>query len=369
MKQLVVANRCLGWKFALTGLIALIAMVDLAWGQTDLSQPIVTKDGLGIRRVCVDPLDEIWLVSARDFRCDGDASQLKTFQLVDGCWQPQCIDRVVASHANDKSRATVVFVHGYRTDQIYAESRGLQVYENLLGTQCGKQRPPVRWIIFAWRSECEQLRVLSDFKAKCDRAFGLKGIFADFLDRFTDREMVVAGFSLGSQVVLGGMSQATSQDATKPGQYRVALITPALNPEFTSSELLQFPFRCGIGETAVFINRNDRAVQIANKLLYSDCQRSAGNLRQLASDTGSDVPNPISLFDMTDEVSKRHSINGYTSESKSLQCEVLRMVRTLNVMDFAIRDSDEAAGQVDSGLPGAGKRQPFGLQNETASLR
>lgn len=369
MKQLVVANRCLVWKLALTGLLALVAMVDLVRGQTDVPQPIVTKDGIGIRRVCVDPHDEVWLVSARDFRCDGDASQLKTYQLIDGCWHPQCIDHIIAAHADDKSRATVVFVHGYRTDQVYAESRGLQVYENLLGTQGGKQRPPVRWIIFAWRSECEQLRVLSDFKAKCDRAFGLKGIFADFLDRFTDREMVVAGFSLGSQVVLGGMSQATNGDATKPGQYRVALITPALNPEFTSGELLQFPFRCGIGETAVFINRNDRAVQIANKLLYSDCQRSAGNLRQLASETGRDVPNPINIFDITDEVSKRHSINGYTSDSKSLQCEVLRMVRTLNVMDFAIRDSDEVAGESDSVLPGAGKRQPFGLQNETASLR
>jgi len=159
-------------------------------------QSVRTRRGIGFRSVSVRAQDEIWLVSAR--RQQGQC-QLTLQRLIDGQWIPTCMEELTFAHAVDQQRSSMVYVHGNRTDGEYARSRGLQFYENVFNA--GAQSGPVRFVIFAWRSERERIRPASDFNVKLDRSVELGSTFARFLDQFPDRRMVLSGFSLGGQVV------------------------------------------------------------------------------------------------------------------------------------------------------------------------
>ena len=262
----------------------------------------------------------------------------------------------------------MIYVHGNRTSLENAQSRGLQVYENLFGDLCSRQRPPIRFVVFAWKSECELIRVLPDYQLKSERAYELQRVFADFLARFSDREMVVTGFSLGCQVVLGGLTAPTCPSGEKSGDLCLALIAPALNPRFTCKGLQRIPHQPNVKRTAVFINRNDKAVQVAERLVRQNCKQSATTLRQLASQVG-ESNNSIEIFDMTDEVTKRHSVIGYTSQSCSLQNEILAMVRSVHCEFGTQQPTGIGCVAKNNGREDAPKTGAFGLQNGGTSLR
>jgi len=209
-------------------------------------QSVRTRKGIGFRSVNVSAQDEIWLVSARQ-------------------QQNRCED----AHAVDQQRSSVIYVHGNRTDDQFARSRGLQFYENVFNGE--SQSGPVRFVIFAWRSERERIRPTSDFNVKLNRSVELGPTFASFLDQFQDRRMVLSGFSLGGQVVLSGLSQLQPpiEDVAehKTGSFRVALITPVLKAEDAMNSVASLPHNPAIAKTVVFVNQKDNALRAA--MLYA----------------------------------------------------------------------------------------------------
>ena len=189
-------------------------------------QTIRTRSGIGFRKVRVRAQDEIWLVSARDI----DQCELSFERLSDGKWLSASMAELIQSHSTDPQKASLIYVHGNRTDDAYARSRGLQFYENMFnGEVCSG---PMRFVIFAWQSEREKIGGIADFRIKLDRSVELGPTFAEFLNQFEDRQLILTGFSLGSQIILSALVDLESREAMdqeqKIGKYRVALITPCL---------------------------------------------------------------------------------------------------------------------------------------------
>ena len=113
------------------------------------------KSRIGFRKVHVRAQDEIWLVSARN----GEQCELTSRKLVNGQWVAASMAELAQSHAMDKQKTSLVYVHGNRTDEVFARSRGLQFYENLFnGQMCSG---PIRFVIFAWHSEREKCGLAS----------------------------------------------------------------------------------------------------------------------------------------------------------------------------------------------------------------
>ena len=260
--------------------------------------------------VCVSGSDEVWLVSARNSHlAPYDLSALEVSRLENSKWIKSDIDELVQRHTIDKTRVTMLYAHGNRTDLGWATSRGLQFYENsLLNT--GVDRPPVRFVLFAWKSEAEQLRPLPDFDVKSARSVILGHTFGSLLSQFHDRDMVLCGFSLGAQVVLSGLANPELQYTPNVGRYKVALFAAALDSTHPRSDLTELPYNSIVEQTEVFVNRDDRAVKAAQWINRRRAPSCTTTLRQLAG-LGFNVPNRIHINDVTDQVSKRHSIVGY----------------------------------------------------------
>ena len=132
-------------------------------------QLVMTCETLGRRvPVVVCPQDDVWLISARKSHCaPSDLSLLQCSHLENGCWQDSELDELVQLHSTDKTRVTMLYVHGNRTALKWAESRGLQFYDTALRKA---NRPPMRFVIFAWRSETERARIIPDYEIKSNRS-------------------------------------------------------------------------------------------------------------------------------------------------------------------------------------------------------
>ena len=290
-------------------------------------QTIRTRNGFGFRKVHVRPQDQIWLVSARDEnRCE-----LKTEKLINGDWVDASMADLIQSHSIEQQMTSLVYVHGNRTDEIYARSRGLQFYENIFdGDICSG---PIRFVIFAWRSEREKVRAGPDYRIKCERSVTLGPTFANFVNQFEDRRLILAGFSLGGQIVLSGLVQLEAQAAIDPepklGQYRVALITPALQARDSLTSVATLPFNSLAAETVVFINNKDIALQAAAVSAKVTKQMPAVTLEQIAQQPVSGTTSKVVIEDMTGEVSRCHSISRYSARSDRLQTIINRMADDL----------------------------------------
>ena len=139
-------------------------------------QSIRTQNGIGYRVVNVRAQDEIWLVSARQQK----QCVLSFERLVDGRWVTASMAELTEAHAVDQQKSSLVYVHGNRTDDRYARSRGLQFYENVFNNQSCSG--PVRFVIFAWRSERERIRPSSDFNVKLQRSVEIWTCFRRFFE-------------------------------------------------------------------------------------------------------------------------------------------------------------------------------------------
>ena len=285
-------------------------------------QTIRTRNGVTCRKVHVRPQDEIWLVSARqDKQCE-----LSSQKLVDGQWVAASIAELTQSHVMDQQKTSLVYVHGNRTNEVYASSRGLQFYENIFNDQMCSG--PIRFIIFAWRSEREKVGPASDYRLKLDRSVSLGPTFADFINQFEDRRLVLAGFSLGGQIVLSSLVQLECLAANDPepkfGKYRVALITPALKASDSLNSIASLPSNSVTMETVVFVNQKDVAIRAAT-VATKGSPEPAVTLEQVAQQPADCVTNPVVIEDITCNVSRLHSISRYSHRSERIQTIINRM--------------------------------------------
>ncbi|MEL7499823.1 MAG: alpha/beta hydrolase [Planctomycetota bacterium] len=300
-------------------------------------QLVTTKLRFGTEDVFVPNFDEVWLVSARDIEAPVcgpcNFGDLKCSQLICGEFVNQDLSKLVTAHTRDLSKSTIIYVHGNRTDLDYAKSRSLQMYDNLFGHQnCERnccQRQPLRFVIFAWKSESEISRLIPDFKLKTDRSLIVADAFTSLLNRFEDRNMLLLGYSLGAQIVLKGLEVPAGVETT-PGQFRVGLIAPSLSPAYVDDGLSCLPFNAAVNTTRAFVNRNDRAIRVSNLILKTKVRRQPDPLEEVAC-LGQQLGgvNPISIVDVTAEVSRCHSIVKYTADSNLIQSQILKMIKSL----------------------------------------
>ena len=283
-------------------------------------QSVRTRNGIGFRSINVRAQDEIWLVSARQ----KPQCELTMQRLVDGQWVPAAMEELTDAHAVDQQRASVVYVHGNRTGDEYARSRGLQFYENVFNGE--SQSGPVRFVIFAWRSEREKIRPTSDYSVKLDRSVELGPTFANFLDQFQDRRIVLAGFSSGSQVILSGLAQLPSQVVSdKVGKFQVALVTPALKAADASNSVASLPLNSTVAKTVVFINRKDNAIRAATLVAKATSMQPAITLEQIAKQPTCEMVNPVFIEDITAQATGCHSITKYSALSTRIKMVLKEM--------------------------------------------
>ena len=280
----------------------------LIQGRDRIGQWIETIDTRGrTRMIEVCSRDDVWLVSARDSHCHpSDMSLLECSRLVNGCWQSEELANLTDDHAQDKAKVTMIYVHGNRTNLKWAKSRALQFYDNSLRS-C--ERPPLRFVVFAWKSEAEKARIIQDYKIKSNRSVTVGKAFYELLDHFDDRKMLLGGFSLGAQVVLSAMSEAElrTPSTTKAGQYQVAVIAPAINSDFSRASLAIYPQNSLVRHTDVFVSREDCAVKVS-EAINRRTNSSGFNITDLVHYQGGAS---VSVHDITCEVNRRHSIDNY----------------------------------------------------------
>ena len=288
----------------------------------ELPQAVRTKDLCPLKKplVCVAEQDEIWLVSARQSHlCWSDLSRIKVSQLQNEAWQPSSLEALTSRHANEKSKTTVVYCHGNRANLDWAQSRGLQVYQSIFQDghdHTQPSRPPIRFVIFAWKSEQEKIRIRPDYEIKSKRAPVVGKTFGKFLEQFDDSDMVLTGFSLGSQVILTGLTNCELGHHNLPGRYQVALVAPALAPSYVcSSSLERLPENRLIRRTEVVANDDDLAIKVAQKIAAKTCREWLPEFHKLAC-TSQFAINPIGLHVGEKDISRQHSTTNYYSSEK-----------------------------------------------------
>jgi len=296
----------------------------LIQGRDRIGQWIETIDTRGrTRMIEICSRDDIWLVSARDSHCHpSDTSLLECSRLVNGCWQSEELANLTNDHAQDKAKVTMIYVHGNRTNLKWAKSRALQFYDNSLRS-C--ERPPLRFVVFAWKSEAEKARIIQDYKIKSNRSVTVGKAFYELLDHFDDRKMLLGGFSLGAQVVLSAMSEAELRTpSAKAGQYQVAVIAPAINSDFSRASLAIYPQNSLVRHTDVFVSREDCAVKVS-EAINRRTNSSGFNITDLVDYQGGAS---VSVHDITCEVNRRHSIDNYGRSVSvvSRVCDLLKEV-------------------------------------------
>lgn len=267
-----------------------------------------------IEPVCVHPEDEIWLVSARRSHCEPlDLALLRCSRLRNENWETAKLGDLVHAHSTDRTKVTMMYVHGNRTNLKWAKSRGLQFYKTALQND---RRPPLRFVIFAWRSDREKVRAISDYEIKSHRSVAIGETLGKLLRQFEDRQIVLGGFSLGAQVVFSALSTPDLHNPdNRIGKYRVAVFAPVFNSDFIRSDLTAYVHNPIVQRTEVFLNHADRALRLSQwvavmrtKSKFSPTElagRDKMNARVGAN-------NFIRIRDITDETSNKHSIESYS---------------------------------------------------------
>ncbi len=282
--------------------------------------------------------DEIWLVSARDCDCatEPGLSLLRCERFCEGRWIETCCNEL-CSNKSGINMETVVFVHGYLTDLQGARQMGQEVYENVFSGRC--ETAPVRFIIWAWKSERETRRPIQDFAIMSRRANSLGEIFALTLNQLGPRPPVVIAYSLGTQVVLSALAQSTLYQGPP---IQLVAIAAATDCGFASN--CQQMSNCGdIARSVVFLNNGDRAIRAAKLACRVTYGHSFKTFESLAP-MHPDQLGQIEIIDITSVASRRHSIMLYT-EIPIVQSSI----RALVAQNFSSCNS----ATNDPGRPGA----------------
>ena len=277
--------------------------------------------------VTVKPQDEVWLVSARNVNCcdPSDLGAIEVKRLVAGQWLASNLSDLTTAHSADRTLATTIYTHGNNTDEKWARSRGLQVYANMF-VELGACRPPVRFVIFAWRSEREDDTRCGQYIAKSRRAVEVGSSLAAVLAQFDDRNIVLSAFSLGSQVVLAALGDPKIQTCANIGKYRVFLIAPALDGSFVSETSSREHNSDAVERSEIFNNSIDRALK-ASRFIGRKVSGKAGNLSisELAETERLPLAG-VRLLDVANQVGRRHSVVRYSSR-ELIQNRIQNMLR------------------------------------------
>lgn len=149
--------------------------------------------------------DEILLLSTRRIgaRCDDQLlqHQLDCYQLTEnssGCRRWQAIDwRGILSH--EKSRPTLIYVHGNRVSQGKDRVEGLRVYRSYV--QHTRPATPIRFIIWSWPAD----RIpgpIKDYRLKAHRTRPAGWQLAWLVDKLPEETPLgLIGYSYGARVV------------------------------------------------------------------------------------------------------------------------------------------------------------------------
>lgn len=295
-------------------------------------QAISTRTIFGSTLVRIRPQDEIWLVSGRS-----DDGCLSCERMVDSGWKPDAIVNLATAHDTKTEKSTVVYVHGNQTNDEYARARGLQLYQKLFGFNVCPPSPPIRFVIFSWRSEREKARASSDFKIKLARSIRVGSTFRSLLDQFESRKMLLVGFSLGGQVILSGLREQQLNDDEesadlKNGMYSVALITPALEPAIESTCLDAVDQNLSVSQTVAFIARKDPAIRASKVLTQSrrshTCDQRGDEItfERLGQWCPGQQFGKLRVEDITAEVRSCHSVTKYAEQSATIRNTISQLV-------------------------------------------
>lgn len=265
------------------------------------------------------PHDEVWLISSRHIGCPStDDSRLQYLIYSNNCWENSDVKAFEQSLANDPEKLTTVFVHGNRTDLAWAKTRGTQAYENLVVSS--ELERPVRYIIWAWPSD--QVRgPLRDVRAKADRADVESYLFGRFLSRLpSDSPVSLIGYSLGSRVVLGGLTLLTSNplfgtrldlpEGYAPPPTRVSLIAAAVNNNALMPNA-RYGQAYGIVDKLVLVNNSSDSVLKFYKFLDRQNKIPAMGFSGLPISCLNDRGDRVYQCDVSGEVGSEHNIGLY----------------------------------------------------------
>ena len=278
-----------------------------------LSNPCIGQD----EHFRILPEDEVWLIDARALFDGGtDLEALKVSQFVDGELVLRSLFDLTIAHASGDSRATMLYVHGNQTDEEWAVFRGLQVYRNALTTQ-SELRAPVRFVIWAWKSESEKLRRYPDFQIKAERSMQVGETFAATLNQFDDHNLIVFGYSLGAQVLLSAFdSPSLICRVSDPSCYQAIFAAPAINAQFVANHSLRRNETPSIIErSVVFTNQKDRAIRAAQAIIRRQLPGEESTIEGLSS-AGKIQIGQVSAVDLTDEAGRGHRVERYTRSDK-----------------------------------------------------
>ncbi len=282
------------------------------------------KACFGIRQsVQVNELDEIWLINARNsHHCPSDLSLISVKKFENGNWNPSTLDNLASGHLADSSKETVFFVHGDLTDDRWSLTRGVQVYRNLF-KNC-RARKPVRLVIWQWKSDRESARFIKDYFIKSVRSVQLGTTLALTLGVLHDRNVTVIGYSLGAQMTLTAMQRNDPTHFTGDHGYRVALIAPALDCDFTTLAANSPTIGSLIEHCEIFYNSTDRVLR-AHELI---CKRKFGrNYVPLQKFVEMQIMSLGQIYqcDVGQEVGKVHCIVRYSS-SPTIQARINQLI-------------------------------------------
>lgn len=267
--------------------------------------------------------DELWFVSARDLNCQtDDISQLQCQVWQGDGWQQASFFQLVEAVQTDQSRENVFFVHGNRTDEYWAKRRGCEVCRTLFGGCDG--RPPVRFIIWAWRSDkCGNPR--RDFQIKSARAVRVARLFSATVEALQGpRPPLIVGYSLGGQVIASAF--ADQRFACHRQGCRIALIAPVLNCCFSGECYAGGADPEAVFCTLVLSNRRDPVVTAAEWFCRRRSQGQPWSFRQWV-DQPSQPLGPTREVDITAESCASHKLPLYL-QSPTLVCEIRQLLST-----------------------------------------
>lgn len=272
---------------------------------------------------CVRPGDEIWLISARQLGgCH--AGEMPCQRLCNGHWQQSCFTELVQANDHRPECAPVIFVHGYQTDLGDAQRRGLEVYQNLFASCQSDQ--PIRYVIWAWKSERESRRIVREFKEKAQHAAQLGDAFAMTLNWLQSKPPTIIAYSLGAEISLSALVQSNVYSGVP---VQLVVIAAATDCGFSSC-CFQMQ-HCGhIARSYVFSNRGDIAIRAARISCRLATRKRQEKFEQVAPMFPQQL-GEVCIIDITKVMTCQHSIVRYTSLPIVKDCinELVTMNRDL----------------------------------------
>lgn len=255
---------------------------------------------------CLRPGDEIWLISARDLGSCCELHNLRCQKYCDGLWFDSCCAELVDANNTQPVCSPVVYVHGYQTDLGDAKTRGIQVYNNLFAACDNAQ--PIRYIIWAWKSERESRRIVRDFKEKAGDARQLGNAFAMTLNQLQSSPPTVIAYSLGIQVSISALVESSVYTGLP---VQLAVIAAATDCGF-SGGCLQMQ-QCGnISISYVFCNRVDMAIRAARLSCRISSGRKPDKFERIAPMFQAQL-GQVNVIDITSMSTRKHSVVRYTA--------------------------------------------------------